>query len=374
MLPIFRKRHPPVGARPGTLMVPETPQAPRIRLIRVEPERIEESEVTDVASLGGLRTATGLAWVDVEGLGDEAMLRQLGDLFAIHPLALEDLVNAPQRPKAEAYQDQILLITRVARFGGDGEIHIEQVGLVVGPGYVLSFQEDCADILDPIRQRLRDGKGPIRSAGPSYLAYAILDTIIDNYYPVIERISEQLERLEIRIIHRPTPRTLETLNRIKTRTVLLRRGLWPQREALTQLIKEPNQLVTDQVRIYMRDTFDHCAQMVDVVDSQRELVNGLMNTYLSVIGNRTNEVMKVLTIMTSIFIPLTLVVGIYGMNFDYMPELHSRWSYPVVLLIMVAVAGGMLIYFRRNGWLGGQDQEPDEDDEPDEERGRSKRH
>jgi magnesium transporter len=287
---------------------------------------------------------------------------RIGEIFSIHPLALEDLVNAPQRPKAEAYQDQMLLIARMARFESDGQLNIEQVGLIIGPSYVLTFQEYHGDVFDPVRQRLRDGKGPIRTAGPGYLAYALVDTIIDGYYPIIERISERLERLETRVIQNPTPRTLETLNKIKVLLVVIRRGLWPQRDAITQLIKEPSPLITDQVRIYLRDTYDHCAQLVDVIDSQRELINSMMNTYLSVTGNRTNEVMKVLTITSSIFIPLTFVVGVYGMNFEHMPELHARWSYPVVMFVMAVIAGALLLYFRRKGWLGRPTDDDDDDD------------
>jgi len=363
MLRIFHKRHPPVGARPGTLMVDENRIPPRVAMIRVSADLVEESQVTDVEQLVGVADDRRTTWIDVQGLGDEPMLRRIGELFAIHPLALEDLVNAPQRPKAEAYADQLLLITRMARFEPGSGLDVEQVGVLIGPTWVLTFQEHHGDVLDPVRKRLREGKGPIRTAGPSYLAYALVDTIIDGYYPVIERISERLERLETRVIEQPTPRTLETLNRLKMLLVLLRRGLWPQRDALTQLIKEPSELVTDQVRIYLRDTYDHCAQLVDVIDSQRELVNGLMNTYLSVIGNRTNEVMKVLTIMASIFIPLTFVAGVYGMNFEHMPELHGRWSYPVVLALMALIAGILLVYFRRNGWLGGHGHVDDEDDD-----------
>ena len=214
----------------------------------------------------------------------------------------------------------------MARLTDEMELDIEQVAMFVGETYVLSFGERPGDVLDPVRNRIKDGKGAIRGGGPGYLAYAILDTIIDAYYPVIERLSTKLEKLEDRVLVAPTPRLLDQLNRIKTDLVLLRRGVWPQLETLNRLLREPSPHLGEEVQVYLRDPADHCAQLVDVIDSHRELVNGLLNTYLSVVSNRTNEVMKVLTIMSSIFIPLTFVAGIYGMNFDFMPELRETWA------------------------------------------------
>jgi len=305
----------------------------------------------------------GVVWIDVQGLGDEPLLRQLGERFGLHLLALEDLVNAPQRPKIEEYREQVLIITRMARFAGRAELNDEQVGLVLGPGYVLSFQERYGDVLEPVRVRIREGLGPIRSAGADYLAYALLDTIIDGYYPVVEHLGEVLARLEDQILARPGARTLTRLNRVKGVLVALRRGIWPQREALNRLLRDGSRFISPEVRVYLRDTHDHAAQLVDVVDSHREMVAGLLNTYLSALSNRTNEVMKLLTIMASIFIPLTFMAGVYGMNFEAMPELHSPWGYPALMAVMVLTAVGMLFYFRRRGWLG---EPPDDDDSDDE--------
>lgn len=351
MLTIFKKRRPPVGAMPGTLVIPEG--AMRIQVVEYDVEGAVESTPASLDELVRLRDGKKTAWIDVQGLGDEAMLRRLGEIFSIHPLALEDLVNAPQRPKVEEYEGQLLFIARMVRFDAEHRIDLEQVGLVIGPGYVLSFQEHQSDALEPVARRIRDGKGKIRGGGADYLAYALIDTIVDGYYPVVEAFGDKLEELEVRVLERPDPRTLGEINRAKSELVILRRGLGPQREAVVRLIKLESPLVSDDVRIYLRDTDDHGAQLVDVVDSQRELVNGLMNTYLSAVANRTNDVMKMLTIMSSIFIPLTFLAGVYGMNFVHMPELHSRWGYPAVLCIMVALGGGMLLYFRRQGWLGG---------------------
>jgi len=314
----FHKRHPPVGARPGTLATGGLP--PRIHLIRYGPSALDEASVTDPSRLSPPPPEQpGVTWIDVQGLGDEA-LRSLGDRFGMHALALEDVVNAPQRPKIEDYPEQLLIVTRMARLTAAGELDAEQVSLVIGPGYVLSFQERYGDVLDPVRVRLREGIGPIRSAGSDYLAYALLDTIVDGDYPVIEELSEGLARLEERVLVRPGPRSLERLNRVKSLLVTMRRGIWPQREALNRLLRDGSPLIGPDVRIYLRDTYDHAAQVVDVVDSHRELVVSILNTYLSALGNRTNEVMKVLTIMASIFIPLTFMAGVYGMTFEAMPS------------------------------------------------------
>jgi magnesium transporter len=317
--------------------------------------------VTDPAAVrAGVGPGT-VTWLDVQGLGDETLLRRIGEAFDIHPLALEDLVNAPQRPKAEDYASHLLLITRMARLVEDDAVEVEQVGLVVGDRFVLSFQERPGDVLNPVRRRLREGVGPMRSSGPDYLAYALVDTIVDAYYPLIEVLSERLERIEGRVASATSPRVLERLNRIKVDLLLIRRAIWPQQETLNRLLREPSRFITDDVRVYLRDTHDHCAQLSDVVDSHRELVTTLMSTHLALIGNRTNEVMRVLTVMASIFIPLTFLAGLYGMNFPNMPEFTRPWAYPVLLAVMGVMVVVMLTYFRRRGWLGGGDDDRDDD-------------
>ena len=290
----------------------------------------------------------------MQGFGDEKTIREIGEIFSIHPLAMEDVVNMPQRPKAEMYEGQVLIITRMVRTKGTAEVDMEQVTLVLGESYVLTFQEHYGDILDPVRERIRSGKGrPIRRNGPGYLAYAIVDTIVDGYYPVLELIGDHLEQLENLVMENPTNDVLRDLNRTKNMLVNLRRAIWPQREAVNSLIRDENSLISDEVRMFLRDTYDHCAQTAEVIEMYREMSTSLMNTYLSSIANRTNEVMKVLTMMASIFIPLTFLAGIYGMNFEHMPELHVRWAYPLVWTTMLAVGLSMLAFFWRKGWIGG---------------------
>jgi magnesium transporter len=363
-LSFFRKRHPPVGSRPGTLVVAEDALPPRIHVILYSRDTVRELDVSDIEELPPLLGPDHVTWVDVQGLGNEPLLRRMAEQFNIHPLALEDVVNTPQRPKAEEYDDHLLLITRMVRLMSAYDIDREQVTIFLGENYVLTFQEHYGDVLDPVRGRCRDSRAPVRAHVADFLGYAVLDTIIDAYYPVMEALSDRLERLEDRVLTRnPTRMTLDRLNRVKNDLVVLRRGLWPQLEALNRLLRDPNRFISEEVRVYLRDTTDHAAQLVDVVDSNRELINGLLNTYLSIVGNRTNEVMKVLTIMASIFIPLTFVAGVYGMNFEYMPELHSRWGYPGALAFMFVSSVSLLFYFRHRGWLGDRHSDDDDDDE-----------
>lgn len=350
----FQKRHPEVGARPGTLVIPEQAPVPVIRIIQYRPDDVTNADAETIEQIQELLTEEGVTWVDVQGFGNPSLMQQIGDLFKLHPLLLEDVVNAPQRPKVEEFGEQLLIIVRMVSVKDGMQIDMEQVSIVVGRNYVLTFQERYGDVLDPVRRRIRSGIGIMRKRGPDYLAYAIADTIIDGYYPVLEAIGLRLEEMEDLVILHPTPEVLKSLNGLKNHLVNLRRGIWPQRDSVNQIVRGDHSCVTEEVRIYLRDTYDHCVQTSEVAEMYREMVSGLMNLYLSSIANRTNEVMKVLTIMASIFIPLTFLAGIYGMNFDHMPELHVWWAYPIIWFTMFAVAGGMLVYFRRLGWIGSQ--------------------
>ncbi|MFW6169811.1 MAG: magnesium/cobalt transporter CorA [Planctomycetota bacterium] len=361
---IFKKRRPSVGARPGTLIIPEDAPAPKIRMIDYTPDDIREEEVGDVERLREALSEDSVTWIDVQGFGNEDTVRRIGEIFSFHSLAIEDVIDVPQRPKAEPYDEQLLLITRMVRLVGPLNADIEQVSIVLGKGYVITFQEHYGDVLDPVRGRLQGSKGRyFRSQGPDYLAYAIMDTIIDGYYPVLEVLGDQLEELEDVVISDPSPKLLRRLNRTKNMLVNLRRSLWPQRESVNSLIRDSHPFITKRTRTYLRDTYDHCIQTTEVVETYREMAAGLTNIYLSSVANRTNDVMKVLTIVASIFIPLTFLAGIYGMNFDYMPELHVWWSYPAVLLVMLLLAIGMSLYFRHQGWIGAGRHESVEDDD-----------
>lgn len=363
---MFHKRHPPRGARPGTLVVNGDAPHPQIRVIDYDPETHHDAAVAAVDDLHVHLDRPTVTWVDVQGMGSEEVLWQLATVFGIHPLAMEDVVNAPQRPKAETFDDHLLFITRMARVGADGTtIEREQVSIFVGANYVLTFQERPGDVFEPVRRRIREGKGPIRGAGAPYLAYALLDAVVDAYYPVVEAIGETLDELEDEVVARPTRATLRAIYDIKREMLAFRRAVWPQREAINAILRGDHGFMNGDVQVYLRDVYDHCVQVLDVLENYREMAGGLLDVYLSSVSNRTNDVMKVLTIMASIFIPLTFIAGIYGMNFDNMPELHYTLGYPLVLGAMFVVAFGMVLFFVRKGWLGEKREEAPEERDQD---------
>lgn len=350
---VFSKRHPKLGAKPGTLVIPEEAPTPRIRVISFRTDAVEDKEwdTDDLQVLSAAFNTESVTWIDVQGFGDRKVIRKVGEVFDLHPLLLEDVVNVPQRPKSESYGEQLLIVVRMVHTNDAGEIELEQLSVVLGRNYVLTFQERYGDVFDPVRKRIRDSTAAVRRFGADYLAYALIDTIIDGYYPVLESVGDQLESLESTVITDPSPQLLSQLNHFKNRLVNLRRCIWPQREAVNQLVRGEHSLITDEVRVFLRDTYDHCVQTSEVTEMYREMVTGLMNVYLSSVANRTNEVMKVLTIVATIFIPLTFLAGIYGMNFEHMPELHNEWAYPMIWLTMIALAATMLLFFCRRGWI-----------------------
>lgn len=348
-----RKRRPPVGSSPGTLaLAPDSPP-PIIRLMRYDADHLEERTIDSVDELSGiLQEGKGVSWIDVQGFGDEAMLQRLREIFDLHPLAIADAVNTPQRPKSEIYDHFNLYITRMVRLGEHREICAEQVSIFLGKKYVLTLQEQHGDVFDPVRKRIRQSEGMIRRHGTDYLAYALIDAVLDGYYPVIEMLGDRLHDLEEEILERPTPAGMRRIHAIRHELLGLRRAIMPQREAVNALIREESSLVGPMVRQYLRDCYDHAVQASDAVETFRDLAANLMDLYISSMSQRTNEVMKVLTIMASIFIPLTFIVGVYGMNFEDMPELHVWWAYPVLLLVMFLIAVGMVWFFRMKGWIG----------------------
>lgn len=348
---LFRKRHPPAGAQPGTLVIDAT-VPPRLHAICYGPERLEESE-PPADGLRALVRADSVTWIDVQGLGSEEVLRSIAQQFQIHPLALEDVVNVPQRPKVEAHGDQLLIVGRMAFLNEDGALEREQVSLLLGPNYVLTFQERYGDVFDPVRARIRQGGPVFRTGGAAYLAYALLDAVVDGYFPVLEYFGERLEHLEVEAIGSPRPAVASEIHEIKGDLLGLRRAVWPMREVLASLMREDLPFMAGKLQAHLRDCYEHCVQVIDVLETYRELSGGLMDVYLSSVANRQNEVMRVLTVMASIFIPLTFLAGIYGMNFEHMPELHTRWGYPLTLVLMAGLAGLMLVYFWWKGWLGG---------------------
>ena len=364
MLMFKKTRKVPVGSRPGELVETDNAEPTTARTVRYDVSNLDEEPVEDFEALPTAADDSVL-WLDVRGLRDLTSLRAIREHYGVHVLAMEDVVNVPQRPKAELYDEdeanrQLLFIFRRVSLTHNGELETEQMSFILGRSFILSFQENDSDALGAIRRRLHEARGLIRTAGADYLVYAMLDTIVDGYYPLLEQIAENLESLEDKLMKDPKPSVLRRLQRTKRTLLLLRRAVWPQREALSQVLREPDELINSQTRVYLRDTQDHLVQIADVIESYRDLVGELTNTYLSVVSNKMNEIMKVLTIMASIFIPLTFMAGIYGMNFEHMPELHVSYAYYVLLVVMVATAVGMLVFFRRRGWLGGGDEDDQE--------------
>jgi magnesium transporter len=344
------RRRPPVGASPGTLVLPAG--TTRLNVIRYDKEQLFERKDVRADELAGLLVPGQVTWVEVEGLGDEAVLRRIAELFRIHPLALADVVNVGQRPKAEAYRDFELVICRMACPREATEFDLEQVSLVLGRDFVVSFHEGERDVFDPLRERIRRGGGVVRSMGADYLAYALVDVLIDGYYPAVETLGERLESLEERLIAKPTRDLLGEIHRVRRELLTFVRVIHQQRDAVGAMMRADHPLVSDAVRVYLRDSHDHALQISDVLDTFREMALGLMEVYHSSLSHRTNEIIKVLTILSSIFIPLTFIVGVYGMNFEHMPELQWRYGYFMTWGVMAAVVVGLLVYFRKNGWLG----------------------
>jgi magnesium transporter len=347
------------GSMPGTLKIPKNAPPTEIVLIdysEAERTRVQLEKPED--SIAYLDTAS-VSWVDVLGLGSEEILRRLGKVFKLHPLVLEDIVNVPQRPKVEDYENQLVIISQMVLVKENGTgFWVEQVSLVLGKHYLLTVQEEPSrDCFQPVRDRIRAGKGSIRKQGPDYLAYTLIDAIIDGFFPVLEAYGERIEELEDEVVTKPTRRTIEKIYQIRRELLALRRAIWPQRDAINSIIRDGSDLISPEVRVYLRDCYDHAVQVMDMVETYRELTSGLMDIYLSSVGNRMNEIMKLLTVISSIFIPLTFIAGVYGMNFNTeksplnMPELNWYWGYPACLGLMAAIAIGLIFFFWRRGWF-----------------------
>jgi magnesium transporter len=340
------------GAHPGALEIAADAPPPRIRAVAFGPERCEELEIRDVETLTELLARDdGVLWVSVNGLGNRAVLERIGEIFGFHPLALADAVNVPQRPKADDFDDRYLLVTRLARLADDHTVQLEQLSLLVGPGFVVSLEEGAGDALDAVRQRIRAGLGPIRRAGAGYLAYALLDTAIDGFFPVVEALGQSLEDLEDEVIEAPLARSAAAVHANRRVLLVLHRILWRQRDALAVVLRDDTTPFDDRTKLYLRDTQDHVIQILDAIETYRDLAIGLLDLYLTATSNRMNEIMKTLTVVSTIFIPLTFIAGVYGMNFQHMPELAWRLGYPLALALMLVVALALLAWFWWRGWL-----------------------
>lgn len=300
----------------------------------------------------GFVNKPGVTWLDIDGVHQTEILEAVGAHANLHPLVIEDIHNTYQRPKVEDYEDYLYIVLKMISWDGDAnEVRAEQVSLILGKNYVLSFKEDPGDIFDPIRQRLRESKGRIRKMGADYLAYSLLDQVVDHYFLILENLGEQIEDLEEELITNPDASTLQTIHHLKRELIFLRKSVWPLREAISSLERGESPLFQSDTLVYLRDVYDHAIQVIDTIETFRDMVSGMLDIYLSSVSNRMNEVMKVLTIIATIFIPLTFIAGIYGMNFVNMPELQWPWGYFMVWGVMIIIFIGMLIFFKRKKWL-----------------------
>ena len=314
----------------------------RISLVRYDPEKVESLEPGGVDQVFPLPEGPGVTWLHVRGLQDRETPERIGEELCLHPLVMEDVLSSGQRPKAEVYEDYIFLVLKIVGLEGKGRrLLLEQVSLVLGRNYLVTFQEGNSTVLDPLRKRI----------GADYLAYAVMDLVVDEYFNLLEGFDEEIEKLEDRVVERPGQDVVRDLHRLRRRLILLRKSVWPLREELASLVREEHELIAGETVPYLRDLYDHVIRVIETLETMREMVSGLLDVYLSSVSNRMNEIMKVLTIMATIFIPLTFISGVYGMNFKNMPELHWPWAYPAVWLLFFAIAVFMLLFFRRKKWI-----------------------
>ncbi len=322
----------------------------RVRLIHYDEAHLEEKEAHTLEECLAYRDRPAVTWINVDGLNVE-LVAKLGQSFGVPSMVLEDILNTDHRPKMEDFDNNLYFVLKMLHCQPHRhDILIEQVSFVLGPNFLLSFQEREGDVFDPVRARLKNGKGHLRHSGPDYLAYALLDAVVDNYFLVLEHLEERIESLEEAVLNDPTPDTARQIHHLKREMIFLHKAVWPLREVVTGLGREEVELITPTTRQHLRDIYDHVIQVIETVEVFREMLAGLLEVYLSTVSNRMNEIMKVLTIIATIFIPLTFISGIYGMNF-YIPEVHWPWGYPAILAVMFLIAAAMLVYFRRKRWL-----------------------
>jgi len=354
MARIINRGEKQAGAAPGTLIYVGDRQVKDVEVTVIEytESELNEYRMENVSECCVFLKSEPISWMNVAGIHDVEVLQKIGECFGLHTLVLEDILNTNQRPKLEAFDGYIFLVVKMITYDkAISEIHPEQVSLILGENFVISLQEDGADVLEPVRNRLRGGKGRIRKSGADFLAYAIVDAVVDNYFSVLESLGDEIEELEVALVEHPAKDTLKRIHILKRELIYLRRAVWPLRECVNILLRDESALVHEETKVFLRDLYDHVVQVIDAVETLRDLVSGMLDVYLSSISNRMNEIMKVLTIISTIFIPLTFIVGVYGMNFDDMPELRNPYGYPVVIGVMAFIAGSLLYFFRRKRWI-----------------------
>ncbi len=351
---LFKKTSTKIGLPPGTLVHIGEKKIDKVRitLIDYDETHLEEKEIETVEECFSFKDKPTVTWINIDGLHQVDIIEKIGTHFDLHPLTMEDIVHTGQRPKIDDFEHFIFIVFNMLQYDENiNEVKAEQVSLIVGSNFVISFQEKEGDIFNLVRERIRNGKGRIRKSGSDYLAYAMIDVVVDHYFIILEKIGEDIESLEEELLTNPTPDTLQTIHNLKREMIFLRKSVWPLRDVVSTLERGDSDLISETTIIYLRDVYDHTIQVMDTIETFRDMISGMLDIYLSSVSNKMNEVMKVLTIIATIFIPLTFIAGIYGMNFKYMPELDWQWSYPVLWLVIIIVGVSMVIYFKRKGWF-----------------------
>ena len=345
---IIRRTEP--GASPGTISPDPKAKPSTAQVIAYGADQFLEKQLTSLDEVPSILNQYKVVWINVDGLGDTALIERLGSIFQLHRLALEDVVNTHQRAKVDTYGEVLFIVARMADMVQRS--NTEQLSMFVGSNFVITLQEEPGDCWNPIRTRIRTQVGKVANSGPDYLAYALLDAVVDAYFPLLEQIGEELDSLD-ELAGTGGRNAMSRIHVVHSELLLLRRAIRPHREAVAELARESTPVITEQTKVYLRDCYDHVIQITDLTETYRDMTTDLRELYLSSLGLRTNETMRVLTVIATIFMPLTFIAGIYGMNFDYMPEIHWRGGYAFALGLMVLTALGMLVYFWRQGWLTG---------------------
>jgi magnesium transporter len=355
MSKLLKKRSNKIGVPPGTLVHigEETLKDVAISVIDYKGEEFQEQKMDSLEACIPFKDKDSVTWINIEGVHQPSTLEGLGKCYGFHPLVLEDIMATDQRPKMEDFGDYLFIVLKMIKYNGkNGGLDIEQVSLILGRNYLISFQEGKeGDVFDPIRERIRTRKGRIRDMGADYLAYALMDSIVDNYYLVLEKLGEEIESIEERLMADPVPEILRVIHRLKRDMIYLRKSVWPLREVIGALERRESPLVAESTAVYMKDVYDHTIQVIDTVETYRDMLAGMLDIYLTSINNRLNSVMKVLTVIATIFMPLTFIAGVYGMNFKHIPGLEWEWSFTVFNCAMGLIAIGMLLLFKRIKWL-----------------------
>lgn len=354
MSKLVKKKSKKVGLPPGSIVHIGNKRAEKTKITIVDynEEQFQEKEVKTVKECCPYKEKPTITWINIDGVHEVKIIEELGKIYNFHPLILEDIVDTDQRPKIKDFGDYIFIILKMHYYDKENnEIKIEQVSLIFGKNYVISFQEREGDVFDAIRERIRNNIGRIRKLGADYLVYSLIDAIIDNYFTILEKLGEETEDLEAKVIKDPVPANLQIIYKLKSELIFLRKSVWPLREVISILEKGESVLIDKSTNIYLRDIYGHTIQVMDTVETLRDVISGTLDVYLSSVSNKMNEIMKVLTIIATIFIPLTFIAGVYGMNFQYMPELKWVWAYPLILSVMLIIGIVMVIFFKKRKWM-----------------------